>query len=153
MARGGARRQEPLHTQGCLDKDAPCHRQAAVACVVLATCQECGPATVVIAVAPVRSTGWKCCRAPGPQAEKDLAKRQSNFDAAKNIRPEIIQLGMESAISSGNWTIKRFRMERKGVSQVHTLPEGLVMSCTDICRNMQTLAVMLLLGHACITHV
>ncbi|KAK9821215.1 hypothetical protein WJX81_000849 [Elliptochloris bilobata] len=51
-------------------------------------------------------------------AEKDLAKRQSNFDAAKNIRPEIISLGMESAISSGNWTIKRFRMERKGVSQV-----------------------------------
>ncbi len=61
------------------------------------------------------------------QAEKDLAKRTSNFDAAKNIRPEIISLGMESAISSGNWTIKRFRMERKGVSQVPApAPQSLV---------------------------
>lgn len=69
----------------------------------------------------MRCTG-KGIAACGPQAEKDLAKRQSNFDAAKNIRSEIIQLGMESAISSGNWTIKRFRMERKGVSQVRSAP-------------------------------
>ena len=27
-------------------------------------------------------------------------------------------MGMESAISSGNWSIKRFRMDRKGVSTV-----------------------------------
>ena len=27
-------------------------------------------------------------------------------------------MGLDSAISSGNWSIKRFRMERKGVSQV-----------------------------------
>jgi DNA-directed RNA polymerase III subunit RPC2 len=30
----------------------------------------------------------------------------------------MISQGMESAISSGNWTIRRFRMERKGVTQV-----------------------------------
>ena len=88
----------------------------------------CGDATVCIVITPKRFTACETWTWPGPQAEKDLAKRQSNFDAAKNIRPEIIQLGMESAISSGNWTIKRFRMERKGVSQVHTLPEGLAMS-------------------------
>ena len=73
--------------------------------------------------------------ASGAQAEKDLAKRQSNFDAAKNIRPEIIQLGMESAISSGNWTIKRFRMERKGVSQVRARAEGLAVRGNALCRN------------------
>ena len=73
-------------------------------------------------LAPCGNT-LKDLAAPGLQAEKDLAKRQSNFDAAKNIRPEIIQLGMESAISSGNWTIKRFRMERKGVSQVRAFWE------------------------------
>jgi DNA-directed RNA polymerase III subunit RPC2 len=30
----------------------------------------------------------------------------------------LITYGLESAIASGNWTIKRFRMERKGVTQV-----------------------------------
>lgn len=31
---------------------------------------------------------------------------------------QTITANMESSISSGNWTIKRFRMERKGVTQV-----------------------------------
>lgn len=30
----------------------------------------------------------------------------------------VITANLESSISSGNWSIKRFRMERKGVTQV-----------------------------------
>ena len=58
------------------------------------------------------------------QADNTLSKanRASQFDAAKNLHVEMISQGMESAISSGNWTIRRFRMERKGVTQVHELP-------------------------------
>lgn len=54
------------------------------------------------------------------QADNTLSKanRAGQFDAAKNLHVEMISQGMESAISSGNWTIRRFRMERKGVTQV-----------------------------------
>ena len=54
------------------------------------------------------------------QADKALgrANRSAPFDISKCIRPDTITMGMESAISSGNWNIKRFRMDRKGVSQV-----------------------------------
>ena len=58
-------------------------------------------------------------RASHLQADTTLSKanRASAFDAGKNLRAEIISHGMESSISSGNWSIKRFRMERKGVTQ------------------------------------
>ena len=46
------------------------------------------------------------------------ANRVQPFDISKCIRSELITMGLDSAISSGNWSIKRFRMERKGVSQV-----------------------------------
>lgn len=54
------------------------------------------------------------------QADKALGRsnRAAPFDISKCIRPDTITMGMESALSSGNWNIKRFRMDRKGVSQV-----------------------------------
>ena len=54
------------------------------------------------------------------QADAMLSKasRAGAFDAAKMMRTDTITAGMEAAIASGNWTIRRFRMERKGVTQV-----------------------------------
>eukprot|EP00252_Welwitschia_mirabilis_P002829 TRINITY_DN12826_c0_g1_i1.p1 TRINITY_DN12826_c0_g1~~TRINITY_DN12826_c0_g1_i1.p1 ORF type:complete len:928 (-),score=181.14 TRINITY_DN12826_c0_g1_i1:493-3177(-) len=44
--------------------------------------------------------------------------RSSVFDVIKVMRQDMLTSGLEHAISSGNWTVKRFRMERKGVTQV-----------------------------------
>lgn len=44
--------------------------------------------------------------------------RSAQFDIVKCIRQDIISNGLEHAITTGNWTVKRFRMERKGVTQV-----------------------------------
>ncbi|GBG88963.1 hypothetical protein CBR_g48573, partial [Chara braunii] len=46
------------------------------------------------------------------------ANRTTQFDIVKCIRPDTITYGLEHAISSGNWTVKRFRVDRKGVTQV-----------------------------------
>jgi DNA-directed RNA polymerase III subunit RPC2 len=54
------------------------------------------------------------------QADIALSKanRATQFDIVKCIRQDTLSHGLEHAISSGNWTVKRFRMERKGVTQV-----------------------------------
>ncbi|GLJ24758.1 hypothetical protein SUGI_0473260 [Cryptomeria japonica] len=54
------------------------------------------------------------------QVDATFAKQNvsTKFDVAKVMRGDILTMGLEHAISSGNWTVKRFRMERKGVTQV-----------------------------------
>lgn len=42
--------------------------------------------------------------------------RAENFDAVKYIRSDTISLGFIQTLSTGNWTLKSFRMERAGAS-------------------------------------
>lgn len=46
------------------------------------------------------------------------ANRAQAFDVVKSIRPDTISNGMINAIATGNWVLKRFRMDRAGVTQV-----------------------------------
>lgn len=57
-----------------------------------------------------------CCQ----QAEKSISKanRAAVFDIGKSMASQLITANLESSISSGNWKIQRFRMDRKGVTQV-----------------------------------
>ncbi|CAL9153212.1 unnamed protein product [Musa hybrid cultivar] len=46
------------------------------------------------------------------------ASRSSPLDFIHYIKQDFITHGLEKAISTGNWDLKRFKMHRKGVSQV-----------------------------------
>uniref|UniRef100_F6ZVG1 DNA-directed RNA polymerase n=5 Tax=Ciona intestinalis TaxID=7719 RepID=F6ZVG1_CIOIN len=46
--------------------------------------------------------------------------RAAQFDVVRHMRQDLITTSLVIAISSGNWIVKRFKMERKGVTQVLT---------------------------------
>lgn len=52
-------------------------------------------------------------------ADKNIFRiKAAPFDIVKHMRQDLITNGLAFAISSGNWTIKRFRMEKHGVTHV-----------------------------------
>lgn len=48
----------------------------------------------------------------------DKPSRSSRFDISQHIGKNSITFGLERTLSTGNWDVKRFRMQRKGMTQV-----------------------------------
>lgn len=52
------------------------------------------------------------------EASQVRSRFRSTVDVAKCIRTDTITQGLEFAISTGNWSVKRLKMERSGVTEV-----------------------------------
>lgn len=52
--------------------------------------------------------------------DKLLAKnsRSSKFDISQHLVKDDITIGLERSLSTGNWNVKRFKMDRKGITQI-----------------------------------
>ena len=58
-------------------------------------------------------------------ADQTIPKqRATQFDIVRHVREDPITMGFQHAISTGNWSLKRFRMDRAGITQVHVWVGG-----------------------------